>query len=236
KKEAFLTDNFIWQTRMMDAMLTALERSLVGFTLWNYNPSNTDLAGDDWNGENFSWFSRRRALPPSLLYYEQDMPSLDNGGRILSSIVRPYPAKTAGIPHKFEYEMNTGCFVFEWRNRDVGNGNPENGDECGHGDGGDERSSGTIKLRSLETEIFLPALLTVGRKVIVEGLDAEDTYEHDESRQTLFVVARDTRPGRVHRISVSVYPPVVSVFPVSDFWLDFGPRIVAAGGLFVGIL
>ncbi|KNZ71680.1 hypothetical protein J132_07592 [Termitomyces sp. J132] len=231
KKEAFLTDNFIWQTRMMDAMLTALEKSLVGFTLWSYNPSNTDLAGDDWNGENFSWFSRRRALPPSLLYYEQDMPSLDNGGRILSSVVRPYPAKTAGIPHKFEYEMNTGCFVFEWRNRDA-----ENGDECGHGDGGDERSSGNIDLRSLETEIFLPALLTVGRKVIVEGLDAEDTYEHDESRQTLFVVARDTRPGRVHRISVSVYPPVVSVFPVSDFWLDFGPRIVAAGGLFVGIL
>ncbi|PPQ89778.1 hypothetical protein CVT25_008064 [Psilocybe cyanescens] len=33
KKEAFETDDFIWQTRMMDAMITALEKSLVGFTL-----------------------------------------------------------------------------------------------------------------------------------------------------------------------------------------------------------
>jgi hypothetical protein len=31
-REAFQTDNFLWQTRMMDAMLTGLEKSLVGFT------------------------------------------------------------------------------------------------------------------------------------------------------------------------------------------------------------
>lgn len=32
KGEAFETDRWDWQTKMMDAMLTALERSLVGFT------------------------------------------------------------------------------------------------------------------------------------------------------------------------------------------------------------
>ena len=32
KREAFHTDDFYWQMRMMDAMMTALERSLVGFT------------------------------------------------------------------------------------------------------------------------------------------------------------------------------------------------------------
>ena len=32
KREAFLTDDFYWQMRMMDAMMTGLERSLVGFT------------------------------------------------------------------------------------------------------------------------------------------------------------------------------------------------------------
>ncbi|KAJ2925710.1 hypothetical protein H1R20_g11384, partial [Candolleomyces eurysporus] len=108
KKEAFETGEFKWQARMMDAMMTALERSFVGFTLWNYNPDNTDLYGDDWNGENFSWFSRNRALPASLLGYEQDDATLDNGGRILSSVVRPYPAKTCGVPVRFEYEVTTG--------------------------------------------------------------------------------------------------------------------------------
>ncbi|KAG6899896.1 hypothetical protein C0993_005582 [Termitomyces sp. T159_Od127] len=195
--------------------------------LWTYNPSNTDLAGDDWNGENFSWFSRRRALPRSLLYYEQHLPSLDNGARILPSIVRPYPAKTAGIPGKFDYEMNTGGFVFEWRNA-----------ESEHRDvrhGGDEHPSKGRILKSLETEIFLPSLLTDGRKVIVQGLDEEDAYFHDERRQTLFIVARDTKPGRIHRISVSLYPPLSPVFAVNDFWSDFGPRIVVFAALVIGI-
>lgn len=30
--EAFKSEDFTWQMRMMDAMMTALERSLVGFT------------------------------------------------------------------------------------------------------------------------------------------------------------------------------------------------------------
>jgi hypothetical protein len=32
KGEAFESGNWKWQMRMMDAMLTALERSLIGFT------------------------------------------------------------------------------------------------------------------------------------------------------------------------------------------------------------
>ncbi|KAG6840292.1 hypothetical protein C0991_007685 [Blastosporella zonata] len=214
KKAAFLTEDFTWQTKMMDAMLTGLERSLVGFTLWTYNPSNSDMAGDDWNGENFSWFSRKRALPPSLLYYDQDAPSLDNGGRILPAIVRPYPAKTAGVPIKFEYEMNTGAFVFEWKNIPFGDSS----------------------MRAVETEIFIPSMLTIGRKVVVEGLDAEDEYVYDVRRQTLFIVARDTRHGRAHRVAVSLYPPLTPVFRINDFRSDFGPRILALVGLILGIV
>ena len=30
--EAFLTENFSWQSRMMDALVTALDNALVGFT------------------------------------------------------------------------------------------------------------------------------------------------------------------------------------------------------------
>ena len=119
-------------------MISGLDRVLVGFTLvpvfsylycingptakliWSYNPYNDDEKGEDWNGENFSWFSRKRALLPSFLSYKQDSPTLDNGGRILPSIVRPYPAKTAGIPLKFQYEMTTGAFLFEWENPSQG--------------------------------------------------------------------------------------------------------------------
>jgi len=32
KGEAFETDDFVWQARMIDAMLTGLEQALVGFT------------------------------------------------------------------------------------------------------------------------------------------------------------------------------------------------------------
>lgn len=29
-------------------------------SLWTYNPLNTDTHGDNWNFENFSWFSQDR--------------------------------------------------------------------------------------------------------------------------------------------------------------------------------
>lgn len=32
QREAFSTDDFVWQARMMDAMISGLERALVGFT------------------------------------------------------------------------------------------------------------------------------------------------------------------------------------------------------------
>ncbi|GLB39573.1 putative cellulase (glycosyl hydrolase family 5) [Lyophyllum shimeji] len=233
KKEAFVTEDFTWQTRMMDAMMTALERSLVGFTLWTYNPSNNDQIGDDWNGENFSWFSSKRALPPSLLYYDQDARSLDNGGRILPAVVRPYPAKTAGIPLKFEYEMSSGAFTFEW-----GNTAPESERDDIHPIPTVEAvpRSGHPKITALETEIFLPSLITLGRKVVVDGLDEADSYVHDERRQTLFIVARDTDPKRIHSIRVSLDPPLTRAFVVNDFWSDFGSRIVALVLLLLGVL
>ncbi|KAJ7866599.1 glycoside hydrolase family 5 protein [Mycena olivaceomarginata] len=175
KGEAFQTDDFSWQARMMDAMITGLERSLIGFTLWNYNPFNNDEEGDSWNGENFSWFSRRRALPPSLLYYEQDAVSLDQGARIL-----PAPrAERAAAPSA----------------SDVGKPTVPSPPLAGH-----------PALSATETEIYVPSLLTKGRKVIVRGLGPDDRYVYDERRQTLFVVPRENAPGTRHRIEVSLNP------------------------------
>ncbi|KIK68366.1 glycoside hydrolase family 5 protein [Collybiopsis luxurians FD-317 M1] len=223
---AFKSDNFTWQVRMMDAMIVGLERAMVGFTLWNYNPYNTDSAGDDWNGENFSWFSKRRALPPSLLYYEQSSPSLDNGGRILSAVVRPYPAKTAGIPLKFEYEVTTSSFIFKWCNPSCSEDSKIPND--GVLDSAVDKPPRTHpEIKALETEIFLPSMLAHGRDVIVFGLEENDSYIYDEARQTLFVVARNTEPDKVHEIRVKLAVPKgyrvgPPLFEVNDFWGDFG--------------
>ncbi|KZT26027.1 glycoside hydrolase family 5 protein [Neolentinus lepideus HHB14362 ss-1] len=223
KGEAFRSEDWTSQLKMMDAMMSALERCMIGFTLWNYNPSNTDQLGDDWNGENFSWFSRSRALPASLLSYEQTSPTLDNGGRILPSIVRPYPAKTAGIPLKFEYEMNTGAFTFEWSNPNASA--PSTGTPSIFS----PPLGGHPILAARETEIYVPSALAQGRKLVVEDLDSNDRYVYDESRQTLFIVTGDTDPGAKHRVSVTLRPPLTPAFEVNDFMSDFGAQVMAVG-------
>ncbi|KAJ7243602.1 glycoside hydrolase [Mycena haematopus] len=233
KGEAFQTDDFTWQARMMDAMITGLERSLVGFTLWNYNSYNDDERGDSWNGENFSWFSRRRALPPSLLYYEQGAISLDQGGRILPAVVRPYPAKTAGIPLRFEYEMTSGTFLYEWTTPKEGDAVPEPSTTAKVSS---PPLTGHPALSAHETEIYIPSILTKGRKVVVRGLGPDDRYVYDESRQTLFVVPRNNAPGAKHQIQVSLNPPLDPSFELNDLWSDFGPRIISLLVVIVGII
>jgi hypothetical protein len=172
-----------------------------------------------------------------LLYFEQDAPSLDQGGRILPAVVRPYPAKTAGIPLRFEYEMTSGAFVFEWAVPSKG----EVKEKTSTAMTAAARISspplaGHLALKSHETEFFLPSILTRGRKVVVRGLGPEDRYVHDESRQTLFVVPRDNAPGTRHRIQVSLNPPLDPSFELNDLWSDFGPRIVSFLVMLIGII
>ncbi|QRV86919.1 Cellulase (glycosyl hydrolase family 5 protein) [Ceratobasidium sp. AG-Ba] len=197
--KAFVTGDFEWHTRMMDALMTALERSLVGFTLWNYNPDNDDVHGDFWNGENFSWFSRCRAdssFPanphPSLL--DQSFDALDTGARLLPVIVRPYPAKIAGVPLEFKYEPRTGAFKFKFDtslNRDL------------------------VKAR--ETEVFIPASLVEGRKLLVSGTPSLKTT-YDASRQTLFVV--HSQAG-VHTLDITFDPPLGNEFVTKELGLGW---------------
>ncbi|KIY42944.1 glycoside hydrolase family 5 protein [Fistulina hepatica ATCC 64428] len=234
--KAFETDDWRWQSRMMDAMIVGLERALVGFTLWNYNPLNSDETGDTWNGENFSWFSRRRALPPFLLSYEQASPTLDNGGRILSSVVRPYPAKTAGIPLKWEYEVTTGRAVFEWitpKGVGLGGGN----DDVSEGANVDNPPVDThVRITSYETEIFVPS----GGEVVVTELAKGDRWTYDENRQTLFVVTANNRPGTEHRLVIQLDPPRmepgIGSWIVNDFWGDFGSLILGVLCLTVALV
>jgi hypothetical protein len=236
--------------RMMDAMMTGLEQAMLSFTyvciplilllpflnmcrLWNYNPDNDDQRGDDWNGENFSWFSKRRALPSSLLDYEQSSPTLDNGGRILRSVVRPYPAKTAGIPLRFDYDINTGDFTFEWV---IPQSSPETAQPpqtrpSVHS----SPRAGHPPLTSNITEIFVPSFIAHGGTVVVHGLSSADSYAYDEAHQTLYVRANDDTPGRVYNIKVSLSPKLRPVILVNDFWSDWGGSVLALGAVVLAV-
>jgi hypothetical protein len=112
--------------------------------------------------------------------------------------------------------MNTGMFTFEWRS-------PESKDN--------------IVLTARETEIFVPSLITHGRKLVVSGLGAGDKYTYDEARQTLFIVTQDasSASGRMHKIVVSVNPPLRPHFEVNTFWGDFGETILSGLVVFVGL-
>ncbi|KAI0783200.1 glycoside hydrolase family 5 protein [Abortiporus biennis] len=235
---AFESEDWTYQNRMMDAMITGLENAMVGFTLWNYNPSNDDQAGDDWNGENFSWFSNRRALPPSLLTLsDQTSPTLDNGGRILRSIVRPYPSKISGIPLKFQYEVNTGDFSFTWvipHAKDIGDANIK----------GEPRVDQPPQvshppLKSNVTEIFLPSLLAHGSKIHVSGLSPKDSWTYDESVQTLYISVDKEEgmiPGKVHQVNVILSPRLRPLFALNDVWSDFSSHVVAAMGILIALV
>jgi hypothetical protein len=69
-------------------------------SLWTYNPRNTDENGDEWNFENFSWFSEdKRQELLWARFLESDLPEkgaqaktcddddLDLGARMLDEIV-----------------------------------------------------------------------------------------------------------------------------------------------------
>ncbi|KAH8977678.1 glycoside hydrolase superfamily [Lactarius akahatsu] len=239
-RAAFKSDNWTWQRRMMDAMITGLERANVGFTLWNYNPDNDDTRGDDWNGENFSWFSNSRA-PRSAL--AQDADELDAGARILDAVVRPYAAKTAGVPLRFEYEPATGAFTYSWAVLPTGLGE-------------EDRESGVGGLPSVhappltghapplarETEIFVPARLARGRRLIVDGLVDGDAYTYDAARQTLFVLpaAQSSDDGsgaraQTRTVRVRFDPPVGGELP-NDFRGDFGGAVGAVSVVLLALV
>lgn len=150
---------------------------------------------------------------------------------MLQSIVRPYPAKTSGIPICFHYEMTTGEFRYEWVNPD-----PMESPPIGKPTVSRPPHSGHPMLTARETEIFLPSALTHDREVVVQGLSIKDSYVYDESRQTLFVLTHDSTPGKTHHIRVSLEPPLKPAFEVNDFRGDFGPRIFAGFAFIFGLI
>ena len=58
EKRAFQTGDWTMHINALDNIMSALERNLLSFTLWNYTPQNTNERGDHWNDEDLSLFSR----------------------------------------------------------------------------------------------------------------------------------------------------------------------------------
>jgi hypothetical protein len=102
-KRAYETGDFSRQVQAMDRSFRALEANLLSGTLWNYTADNDNRWGDQWNGEDFSIFSRDQQTQPD---------DLNSGGRALEAVVRPYACRVAGRPLEMAFDLNAGSFDF----------------------------------------------------------------------------------------------------------------------------
>jgi Glycoside hydrolase family 5 C-terminal domain len=103
-------EDFTKCTQALNTTMRALEHALVSYTIWTYEPSNTNKYGDHWNGEDLSLFSRDQVVPG-----EED--DLFAGGRSLLAAIRPYPCRVAGEVLRYSFHLYTRKrkFVFSFR-------------------------------------------------------------------------------------------------------------------------
>lgn len=203
----------------------------------------------------------RAAASGKALAFAQDAKELDLGGRILDAIVRPYAAKTAGIPLKFEYEMATGAFTYSWAVPIPGSGSGTGAGEEGAITTTTAREGGGLSVRTppltghppllaRETEIFVPAQVAQGRRLIVDGLGEGDVYTYDSARQTIFVLPAMAQTGeqpaaagngngnaqvQVRKVRVRFDPPVGGQLP-NDLWSDFASPVGAASVVLLALV
>ena len=216
---AFKTGDYDCQRGLIDALITAMEDTQVGFTLWNYNPDNTMEHGDGWNKEDFSIVNGCGTSRPDYRNAKHEKDGLYRGGRALDVIIRPYAVKTAGTPVSSNWDHRALRFEFCWIPGDVS-----------RAEIGSEESRRTL--------IFLPSYHYAGHQLVIELNHGQ--WEHDAEQQTL-VVRNDSSDKAVkHRIVVKiqderahihaqavqrrrVFPPglPLSLIPVSvEIWWD----------------
>jgi hypothetical protein len=63
-KKAYSDGDYKQQRLAMDANMTALDRNMLNFTLWNYCSDNNHKWGDNWNGEDLSLVSSSNTTLP----------------------------------------------------------------------------------------------------------------------------------------------------------------------------
>ncbi|KDE05055.1 hypothetical protein, variant [Microbotryum lychnidis-dioicae p1A1 Lamole] len=201
-KQAFASGDFSWQERQMDAICSALERNLISFNLWNYNPLNTDQWGDSWNAENFSWFSQSDMTRVKFDAAKSEDERLNVGARVLDAIERPYASKVAGIPYAFSYDFKLLQCTFSYVNptnpKDFRTRRPQNLATTD-----DPPIPGTMP-RSRETEIYLPRRRFGGLNSRLKVRLSDGEWKYDEELQTLYVLHANLTPGFIHTVRISV--------------------------------
>ena len=105
RARAYRTGNWARHVEALDAYYDALDANLVGGTIWNYCPDNTNLHGDNWNEEDNSIFSRDQQSDPD---------DINSGGRATLGFCRPYALKTAGVPLEMGFRVRSRHFHFSW--------------------------------------------------------------------------------------------------------------------------
>ncbi|BGP11918.1 hypothetical protein JCM10049v2_007838 [Rhodotorula toruloides] len=251
--EAFKSKDFQWQERMLDAICEAIgEKGLSNFNLWTYNPLNNDEWGDSWNGENFSWFSLSDVTPQALKAGEDggEEAWLNVGARVLDAIQRPYACKTAGIPIRTSYDFHTRRFTLDYINpippsHPLAQSVPKRLQNEAEPDAPPLVG---VECRARETEVFLPrrryGQAAIEGRLKVKLRDGDGEWRYDEELQTLYILHRNTAPGFVHSLVVTVsgppdrpplrkwYEPPSWVFEVDLVWVQL--FMVITIGLYMG--
>jgi hypothetical protein len=118
----FKTGDYTSQTKALDAFNYALEGAMISHTFWAYDVINTNVFGDFWNGEDFSFWSNDRFEQQE--YSDQvSTISIDNGNktaeyaleegmvRAKDAVVRPYPITTNGKIKSYSFDLKTMTFT-----------------------------------------------------------------------------------------------------------------------------
>ncbi|HAH10517.1 MAG TPA: hypothetical protein DCL48_10485, partial [Alphaproteobacteria bacterium] len=92
----------------LELMYEAMDRLLLNSTQWNYTASNSNdlAAGDGWNQEDLSVFSRDQHHLAA---------GADSGGRAVKGFARPYARATQGEPVRMRFEAASGVFSLTYR-------------------------------------------------------------------------------------------------------------------------
>jgi len=78
-----------------DALMRALEATMISSTWWNYTEINCNAYGDLWNKEDLSVWSKDQQENPHDLH---------SGGRGIEALVRPYGHRIAGDPLEMVFD------------------------------------------------------------------------------------------------------------------------------------
>ncbi|CAD6919139.1 unnamed protein product [Tilletia laevis] len=110
---AFKTSDYRVQSRLMDALIGAMESCWASFTLWNYYAQNTTEQG---NAEDFSFMTLSGGAQDRLNKRRFAGQELYKHGRALDAVIRPCVVKIAGVPLSTSFQLESLSFNLVWAN------------------------------------------------------------------------------------------------------------------------